>query len=251
MQPDREVSMLIAFIIALQAVIYTYDGWSAPIYFTEEIKDPGRSIPRSMFGGLILVIVIYVLINVAFVRVVPIPTLAGQDLAAGAVAQHLFGVYGDRILRGIMVLALISAVNANNLMAPRVLYAMSADRLFWRGATEVNKGGTPDVSLLISSVLAGAFIVTGTFNEVMAKLAFFFVLNYTLSFASLFVLRRKEPETPRPYRAWGHPLTTGIALLASVAFLLAAFYADLRNSLWSIGLLFLSYPAYLLLRRNE
>ncbi len=251
MQPEREVSLVFAFLVSLQAVIYTYDGWSAPIYFSEEMRDPGRSIPRAMFGGLAAVIVIYLLLNVAFARVVPIPTLAGQNLAAGAVAERLFGIYGDRVLRAIMVAALISAVNSNVLMAPRVLYAMSNDRLFWRGATEVNRGGTPDVALLISSVLAGAFIVTGTFDAVIAKLAFFFVANYALSFFALFVLRRREPDSPRPYRAWGHPVTTGLAVIASVAFLLAAIAGDLVNSLWALGLLFLSFPAYLLLRRTR
>ena len=89
---------------------------------------------------------------------------------------------------------LLSAVSSNVLMAPRVLFAMSRDGLFWRGAREVNRGGTPDIALLISSMLAAAFIVTDTFETVIAKLAFFFVANYTLSFMTLFVLRRREPR---------------------------------------------------------
>jgi APA family basic amino acid/polyamine antiporter len=113
----------------------------------------------------------------------------------------------------------------------------------------VNRGGTPDVALLISSLLAAAFIVTGTVETVIAKLSFFFVAIYTLSFVTLFVLRRREPDAPRPYRAWGHPFTTGLALVASVVFLIGAVMSDLRNSLYSIGLLFLSLPVYLLIRR--
>lgn len=246
---DREGSLLLAFVIALQAVIYTYDGWSAPVYFGEELRQPGRTLPRSMFGGLLIVIVIYLLLNVAFAAVVPLPTLAGKNLAAGAVAQHLFGIHGDTVLRAVMVLALISAVNSCVLMAPRVIYAMGNDRLFWRGAVQVNAGGTPDVALLISAILGALFIVSGTFEQVIAKLAFFFVANYTLSFITVFVLRRREPGAARPYRAWGHPWTTGLAIAASVAFLVAAMAADTRNSLWALGLLFLSYPAYLLSRR--
>ena len=251
MHAEREATLLLAFVLALQAVIYTYDGWSAPIYFTEEIKEPNRNIPRSMFGGLLVVVIIYVLINIAFARVVPIPTLAGKNLAAGAVAQHLFGVYGDRVLRVIVATGLISAVNSSLLMATRVIFAMGRDRLVWRGATEVNKGGTPDVALLVSTIAAGAFIVTGSFEQVIAKMAFFFVANYSLSFAALFVLRHREPDTPRPYRAWGHPITTGIAFLASVAFLVAATAGDPANSLWALGLLFLSVPVYLLFRRLQ
>src|SRR5712691_12461344 len=155
-----------------------------------------------MFGGVAAVIAIYVLVNIAFLRVVPLATIAGQKLAAGVVAQYLFGHYGDPILRMLMIVALLSAVNSNVLMAPRVIFAMARDGLFWRGATEVNKGGTPDVALLISSVLTVGFIVTGTFETVIAKLAFFFVANYTLSFMSLFILRRREPDSARPWRAW-------------------------------------------------
>ncbi|HEU4522812.1 MAG TPA: APC family permease [Thermoanaerobaculia bacterium] len=247
---DREGSLLLPFILSLQAVIYTYDGWTAPVYFTEEIREPGRTIPRSVFGGLLIVIAIYLLLNVGFAAVVPLPTLAGNNLAAGAVAQQLFGYHGDTVMRAIMVLALMSAVNSNILMAPRVLFAMSSDRLFWRGATQVNSGGTPDVALLISTVIAALFIVSGTFEEVIAKLAFFFVANYTLSFLSLFVLRSRERTAERPYRAWGHPLTTGIALAASVAFLAAAAIGDWGNSFWAIALLVVSYPLYLLIRRN-
>lgn len=246
--PEREGSALLAFIISLQAVIYTYDGWSSTIYFSEEIRDAGRNIPRSMFGGVALVIVIYLLINVAFLRVVPLGTIAGENLAAGVVARNLFGPSGDTIIRALTIIAMISAVNSNVLEAPRVLFAMSTDGLFWRGAREVNAGGTPDIALLISTLLAAAFIVTGTFETVIAKLAFFFVANYTLSFITLFVLRKREPEATRPYRAWGHPFTTGLAVVASLAFLIGAVIEDPQSSLWSVALLLVSYPIHLLIR---
>ncbi|HUJ12895.1 MAG TPA: amino acid permease, partial [Thermoanaerobaculia bacterium] len=233
------------------AVIFTYDGWSAMIYFSEEVKNPGRTIPRAMFGGLFVVIAIYLLLNVAFLRVVPLPTIAGENLAAGVVAQHLFGPYGDTILRSLTIVALLSAVNSNLLMGPRVVFAMSRDGLFWRAASEVNEGGTPDISLLFSSLLAAAFIVSGRFDRVIAILSFFFVANYTLSFLSLFVLRHREPDAPRPFRAIGHPFTTGLALIASVAFLAGAIAGDTRNSLWALGVLAISAPIYLVVKRKR
>jgi basic amino acid/polyamine antiporter, APA family len=244
---ESEGSIFVAFIIALQAVIYTYDGWTAVLYFGEEVKKPGRDIPRSMFGGLAMVIAIYLLINLAFLRVLPLGSIAGEKLAAATVSRHIFGPHGDTILRSIMVVALLSALNSNVLMAPRVIFAMAKDKLFWRHATEVNAGGTPDVALLISSALAVVFIVTQTFEQVIAKLAFFFVANYTLSFLSLFMLRRTEPAAERPFRAFGHPLTTGIALIASLAFLGGAIASDPHNSLWALGLLVVSFPIYWLL----
>ena len=249
--PDREGSLLLAFVIALQAVIYTYDGWTAVLYFSEEVREPGRNIPRAMFGGVFAVIVLYLLVNVAFLRVVPIGSLAGQTLAAGVVAQRLFGAYGDLILRAITIVALLSAVNSNLMMAPRVLFAMSRDRLFWRGAQEVNDGGTPDIALLLSAITAALFVISGRFDQVIAVLAFFFVANYTLSFASLFVMRRREPLAQRPWRAIGHPLTTMLALVASLAFLGGAVVSDTRNSLWALALFALTVPIYLLVRRTR
>ncbi len=251
MEMETEGSLLLAFVLSLQAVIYTYDGWSAVIYFSEEVKDAARNIPRAMFGGVLSVMVIYLLLNIAFLRVVPLATIAGQNLAAGVVAQHLFGPYGDSVLRSLMIVALISAVNSNVLMAPRVLFAMSRDGLFWRGASEVNPGGTPDVALLFSSLLAGLFIVSGRFEQVIAVLAFFFVANYALSFASLFALRRREPDSPRPYRAIGHPFTTALALVASITFLAGAAASDTRNSVYALLLLALSFPVYLFMKSRR
>jgi APA family basic amino acid/polyamine antiporter len=247
---DREGSLFVAFILPLQSVIYTYDGWSAVIYFSEEVKDSGRNIPRAMLTSVFSVAVIYLLVNFAFLRVVSLPTIAGDNFAAAKVVEHLFGSNGQVVLRLLAITMLLSAVSSNVLMAPRVLFAMSRDGLFWRGAREVNRGGTPDIALLISSLLAAAFIATGTFDAVVAKLSFFFVANYTLSFITLFILRRREPEAPRPYRAWGHPYTTGLAIAASVAFLIGAVASDLVGSAWAIGLLFLSIPVYLLIRRR-
>ena len=244
-----EGPMLLAFIIALQSVIYTYDGWSAVIYFSEEVKDGGRNIPRSMLMGVVSITIIYLLINLAFLAVVSLPTIAGSNFAAGVVVDRIFGAAGQNLLRALVVLILLSAVSSNVLMAPRVIYAMARDRLFWRGAREVNRGGTPDVALMISSMLAAAFIVTNTFETVIAKLAFFFVANYTLSFVTLFVLRRREPDAPRPFRAWGHPFTTVLAILASLAFLGSAVASDTKSSLWAIGLLVASFPVYLIVKR--
>ncbi len=249
-EADHEGSIAIAFILALQAVIYTYDGWTAVIYFSEEVKDSGRNIPRAMFGGVFAVMTIYLLVNIAFLRVVPLGSLAGQKLAAGVVAQHLFGAYGDTIVRVIMIVSLISAVNSNVLIAPRVLFAMSRDKLFWRGAAEVNKGGTPDIALLFSSILAAVFVISGKFEQVIAILAFFFVANYALSFASLFAMRRSAPDAQRPFRAIGHPFTTGLAFLASIAFLIGAVISDTRNSLYALAVLILTIPLYLLVRKK-
>jgi basic amino acid/polyamine antiporter, APA family len=243
------LALLGALTLALQSVIVTYDGWTGVIYFSEEVRDPGRSIPRSMLTGVLTVIAIYLLLNLAFLHVLPLERMAGEKFVAGAAAATLFGTQGDQLIRGLMIVSLLSSLNANQLMASRVPFAMSRDGLLPPRLQQVNRGGTPTMSLLASTLAAVLMIVTGSFNQVLALLAFFYVLMYLFSLSSVFVLRWREPDTHRPYRVWGYPWSTGLALLGSAAFLAAAVAGDTRNSLCSIVLLGLSYPVYLLVKR--
>lgn len=239
------MALIAAMVLSLQSVIYTYDGWNGVIYFSEEVTDPGRDIPRSMFGGVFAVIAIYLLVNLALLYVLGISNMAGQDYAAGAAAKVIFGPHGDTIFRALAILSMLSAINAYHLMSTRVLFAMSRDGLFAKKAAEVNQGGTPAVALFTSLAVAVVFIVFGqTFEKVITVLAFFFVANYTLSFISVFVLRRREPDKQRPYRAWGYPWTTALALLGSIAFLIGAIASDTRNSVYALLLLAASYPVF-------
>jgi APA family basic amino acid/polyamine antiporter len=240
-----------ALLLAAQSVIYTYDGWDGAIYFSEELDDPGRQIPKSMFYGLLSVAAIYLLINVAFIVAVPVRALAGSTLAAGTVAEAIFGARGDLLVRLVVIASLPSAVNACLLIASRVLYAVSRDGLGLPIATRVNPGGTPTVALALSGVVSLAFLATGTFGSIIAIAAFFFVADYTLSFIAVFVLRAREPNASRPYRAVGHPWTTGFVLVGSLAFLTSAVIADRRNSLYSLGILLVSYPVFRLSRRTS
>jgi len=242
--------LLAALTRAMQGVIYTYDGWYNAIYFGEEVRDPARNVPRAMIGSVVLVIVIYLLFNLALLRVLGTGGMAGESLAASAAAARIFGERGGVIIAWVALVSLLAAVNAFMLIAPRVVYAMSRDRLFWRGAAKVNRGGTPTTALALSTAAAVAMIVfSSAFEQLLAALAFFFVTNYASAFVSVFVLRRREPDAPRPYRVWGYPLTPAVALAASVAFLAGAVAADTANSLYALALLALSLPAYLLGRR--
>src|SRR5437868_1546213 len=259
------VGMFAALMIALQFVIYTYDGWYAVIYFGEEVTDPGRDIPRSMFGGVLSVMAIYVLINVALVYALPMSQIAGNGMPVGTVSSIVFGRYGDTVIRSVMVISMLSAINAYHLMASRIPFAMAADGILTKKVAYVNKGGTPTTALAMSVVAAVAFIIFAeSFNKVAAIMAFYFTANYAVAYAAVFVLRRREPQAERPYRAWGYPFSTGLALLLGVLFLSGAFYSDITGGLsaghkWytldsidSILVLAVSYPLYLLfgLRRN-
>ncbi len=236
--------LLAAVVISLQSVIYTYDGWHGVIYFAEEVRNPSRDIVRSIFGSVVSITAIYLLLNAALVYVLPMRDIAGQNFALGLATQRIFGALGDPIIRIVMVVSMLSGINAYHLLGSRVLFGMSRDGLFTRHIAVVNVGGTPTLALFASLAVAVAFIVTGTFEKVIAVNTFFFVANYTMSFISVFVLRKREPNAPRPYRAWGYPWTTALALLFSVAFLAGAVKGDTRNSVRALLLLGVSYPAY-------
>ena len=246
--PAHGFAFFTALIIALQGVLYTYDGWYGVIYFGEEVRDPKRDVVRSMFGGVLLVVAIYLVVNLAYVHVLPMAQLAGEPLAAGAVARVVFGKYGDPVIRILAILSLLSTVNAYTLTAPRILYAMACDELFHHSAARVNLGGTPTTTLAISTLAAILFIVSAKFSAILAALAFFFVANYSMGYISVIVLRRREPDLPRPYRAWGYPWTTLLVLAGSIAFLIGAIIGDKRNSLIALAILAASLPIYLLVR---
>jgi len=165
--------------------------------------------------------------------------------------QAIVGAHGGTVVQLLIALALPSAIVANALNASRVIFAMGEDRLAPAWCARVNRGGTPDAALVVTAVVVALFLLTGTFERLIAICTFLFVASYALSFASVFVLRRREPGTPRPYRAWGHPWTTAAVLLGSIAFLTATLVADLRGAAIVAGLLVVSYPAFGVITRDR
>lgn len=234
---------LAGIIVSMQVMIFTYDGWAGVLYFSGEMENPGRDIPRSMLTGVGVVTVIYLLVNAAFLRLVPLSVMAGDPMVADTAARIAFGAMGMVIIRALIAISLLSAINGSVLMGSRTLYAM--------GATSVNPGGTPTIGLAATTALSIAFLASGTFNQVAGMASVFFVATYAASFASVFKLRRAEPEAPRPYRAWGYPYTTGFMLAASLVFLVAVVFADRRGSTYALFLIAASLPVYLLINRKR
>lgn len=243
------LAFVAAMAIALQGVVFTYDSYYAVVYCSEELRDPSRQIPRAIFGGLALITVVYLLVNWAFVSLVPIGHMAGDPFVGATIARLLFGSAGDTIIRVVMIVSLIGTINAFILAAPRILHAMGEDGLFPRQATRVNDGGTPSVAMLLTVVMVAAFLFSGSFNAALAVDTVLIVLGYVIVFTSLFVLRRREPHTPRPYRAWGYPWVPGVALLLAAVILVMLVYADPRSAMITFGLLVVSWPASRFVRR--
>ena len=233
-----------AAVLAFQGVLYTYDGWNGVTYFGGEVTDPGRQVPKSMALGVLTVAIVYLALNGAFLHVLGIQRLAGEKFAASAAALIVFGSAGESVVRAVMAVTMLSGAYSILLLSSRVPYAMAADGLAPRLLARVNRGGSPDASLAASVLVTVALTLSGTFNSVLAIAAFFFVMQYGVSFAALFVLRRREPDAPRPYRAIGYPWIPGLVLAGAGAFVVASFFGDTTNSLHAVGVLVASYPVY-------
>lgn len=245
-----EMGVIIGFFKSLQMVLGSYDGWNAGCFFAEEDENPGKNIPKSLYTGAIIVIVIYVVINMAFLHVLPISALANSPLAASDVAKAVFGNKGAIIVIIIAIFSIISILNAFMMIPARILYGMSRDGYFIKKGITVNKGGTPIVTLLISSFFTLVLIIIGSFEELFSLATFMSVIVWGLAYCALIKLRISEPNLPRPYKSWGYPWTTIIMILFSLALFFGFAYSD-QKSLLIIGFItFLSYPVYLLLKRN-
>ena len=234
--PRRAVG-LVGLVVALQSVVITYGGWQSALYFTEEDRDPRRNLPRSMIGGVLSVLVIYLLVNLALLSVLSVPDLARSTLPAADAARVIFGGRGALIITLLSLVSLPPLVNAIMMIGTRILFAMGRDGLLWSGTAAVNARGTPVMATLVTTAVAAVLIGSGTFQKLVAVASFFLAANYCVSCLALVVLRRREPTLDRPFRAWGYPWSVGIVLAGAAAFLLGVLLGDTRTALVATGLL--------------
>lgn len=246
-----QIGLIFGFFKSLQLIIGTYNGWNAVCFFAEENDDPSKNIPKSLYSGVLLVVAIYILVNAAFFHVLPIETLAKSNLAAADVAKILFGENGAKIVTVISIFSLISILNAFMMIPPRILYGLSRDGFFIQKGTAVNKGGTPIVALLVSSFFSLFLICIGSFEVLFSFAAFISIIVWGLAYYSLLKLRSSEPDLPRPYRSFWYPWTTIIAIIASIGLLMGFIYSDPKSFIIIVGITAISYPLFLVLRKNK
>lgn len=230
-----------ALILAAQSVIYTFDGWYNPIYFTEEDVAPERNLPRSMVTGVLVVAAIYLLLNAAFLYILPLRELAASKLAAADAAARVFGPSGATLITVLSLISIPALMNAVLLQATRILFALSRDG-FVPSLAQVSTNGATTGALAASCVVTLAMVLTGTAGRLLAIAGFVYVVNYCSAFLAVFVLRAREPHLARPFRAWGHPYSTGGVLAVSLAFLAGAVISDFTNSLFAAALLLIGVP---------
>ena len=224
-------------VVALQSVVITYGGWHGALYFAEEDRDPARTLPRAILGGLASVIVVYALVNVALLAVLPVAALATSTLPAAAAAQMVLGERGRRAITIRAIVSLAPLLNAIMMVGARILFALGRDGLLSEKTTRVNASGTPTVATVVTALVAVALIATGTFQRLVGVASFLLASNYFVSCVALIVLRRREPDLARPFRAWGYPWSAIVVAVGAGAFVTGALVADPRSAGLALALL--------------
>src|SRR6516165_10657024 len=200
------------FAISLVFVTYSYSGWNAATYIVGELKDPVRNVPRALFVGTGIVIVLYVCLNAVFLMTTPIKELAGQLDVAIIAGRHIFGDIGGRIVGALICLGLVSSISAMTWIGPRVAMTMGEDMPLFRLFSRRSKNNAPVSAIVLQLLISNVLLLTQSFEAVLD------FIQFSLTFCSFFTvlgvikMRITNPELPRPYRAWGYPVTPLIFL---------------------------------------
>jgi basic amino acid/polyamine antiporter, APA family len=195
-----------SFAIALVYVMYSYSGWNAAAYITGEIKRPEKNVPRSLLTGTGLVIVIYVLLNAAFLATTPLGELKGQLDVALITGKHIFGSTGGRVAGAVICLGLISSISSMTWIGPRVTMSMGEDHWLLRLLGRKNRHGIPRNAIILQLLIVNLLLLTRSFEDVVRYTQFSLLLCSLLAVLGVIVVRFTRPNMPRPYRVWLYPL---------------------------------------------
>jgi len=243
--------MIAAFGVALVSVLWAYDGWNSVTYLAGEVKNAQRNIPIALISGTIAVIVIYIFANLAYMYVLSISQIAQSNLVASDAISVFFGKNGAALIAIAVMISTFGTVNATTMTTARVYFAMARDRLFFPHISRVHpKYRTPHVSLIVQGIWASILTLTGTYDQLFTYVIFASWLFYALGTFGIFILRRKRPDAPRPYRTIGYPFVPFIFVIVAVWFVYNTIITDPRDSLIGLGLVLLGLPAYFYWKRK-
>jgi len=237
--------------LVIATIIFTYDGWLYASYFSGEIKGGSGAVARSCIKGVIIVIALYMLLNVALVKSAGLTALAGSELAlARALELTISPVAGSAVVIA-AIMILLSHQNLGYMGAPRVLQALAVDGLAAQHAQKVGKGGNPIFAVLATWVLTVGLIFVGGFEFLLLLSVFFFVPLYLALIIGVLILRKREPDARRPYRAWGHPYSTIVVLVGWTIVTFFQAYAERETALYAVAMVAVSWPVYRYLTRKR
>ncbi len=234
------------FAVSLVYVMYAYSGWNASTYIVGEVKDPSRNVPLSVAVGTGLVAVLYLALNAVFLHVAPLDQLKGQIDVGHVAANYIFGPSGGRIMAGLICIGLVSSISAMTWVGPRVTMAMGEDNAVLRFLAWKNAQGVPSLAILAQFVIVVALLLSASFDKVLTYVQFSLTLCSFLTVLGVFVLRRREPALPRPYRTWGYPVTPILFLVISGWMLWHILHSNPMESLAGLATLLVGLLVYFL-----
>ncbi|UCE42855.1 MAG: amino acid permease [Candidatus Aminicenantes bacterium] len=238
-------SIMIGFGVSLVAVAWAFDGWNNVNFVAGEIKNPKRNLPLALVVGTLGTTFLYVLVNYVYLYALPIQETVGVVRIAEKATGALFGASTGTMISALVIISVFGALNGSILVGPRVYYAMAKDGLFFRKVAHVHpRFRTPGFSILIQAIWASLLTFLGTFEQIFTFTMFIGILFWIVATASVFTLRKKRPELPRPYKTWGYPVIPAIFIIASTGILLNTLVEKPVEALAGLLLTALGIPAY-------
>jgi len=230
--PKSGSELLGGIVLALTGAFVAYDGWNNITSMAGEIKDPKRNIPRSLFAGVLGCMAVYILVNQAYLYVMPVEKMASSPLVASDAIAIALGRTAEAIIAGMIVICTFGAINGNVMATSRITYAMGKDKVFipWTGI-EHKKYQTPGNALWLHAAWISVFIITGSFDMLADMMVFITWIAYGLGAVGIFMLRKKMPDVERPYKIWMHPFVTVLFIIFTAVFLTITVYNDITNYL--------------------
>lgn len=231
--------------LALAGAFWAYDGWNNVTFVSGEIKNPQRNVPKALLYGTLITIFVYVLVNVAYLYVLPIGEIANSPLVAASAVEKIFGSNGGAIISIAVIISAFGALNGSILATARVQFAMARDNMFFRSLGNIHpRFGTPHTSLVVQGIWSCVLVMSGSFDTITDYVMFAAWLFYALGAAGVFVLRKKMPDTPRPYKVWGYPILPALFVIFSFFFLVNTVVSNTENAMMGFILIFIGVPFY-------
>jgi len=243
---------LSAFGIAMIAALWAYEGWHLLTFAAGEVKNPQRNLTWGLLLGTLITIALYLLVNVAYLWMLPIDTIAHSPRVASEAMERSVGSVGGTIVALAILISITGATNSNVLAGPRVYFAMARQGLFFRQVATVHpRYLVPVVSILLQGAWAIVLTLVGSFDRLFSYVIFVAWIFYALGGAAVFILRRRQPDLERPYKVWGYPVVPLLFVLMASLIVLNTIFNDFKNSFWGLVVVFSGLPAYFYWSRKE
>ncbi len=262
--PIAGIGILTAMGVAMVGSLFSSDAWNNVTFIAGEIKNPQKNIPLALFFGTLIVTIIYILANLVYIMVLPMAgtpnatdvighgiQFATADRVGTAATSAIFGDIGVYVMAALIMVSTFGCNNGLILAGARVYYAMSKDGLFFRQAGVLNSKDVPANSLIFQGIWASILCLSGTYGQLLDYIIFAALLFYILTIGGIFILRRKKPDAPRPYRAWGYPVLPALYILIAAAICIDLLIYKPAFAYPGLIIVVLGIPVYFLQKRGR